>query len=446
MDASQLPNPGEMNVEDFVTTAGINRPRMEQNLVLVLAPETVVSRISGADDQAPLFQGVVSPAEEVKNRLVELGRTVLAMDRLKTKPQNYGISPKKLQDEGFQQRFSERDKALETTVTEAYKKLWYPSSDGKITAKEIRTAGGEGGASVLEQIRKTLLNEGELVTVDHCTQSGLTNLKDLFFERSDTISVQKLRENFARIRTWPILDAPSLLDQIVREGVNRGIWCLFRMGSDESSEPVEFYDREKGALPFEIDLAKDYSIVTPDGARKRGWVTDTGPDDAKVEWYVNQIAGEQQIATAGEIAESVKNKYGEVPAQTVKKAITKLVQHERLMSFKGVKDQEHKPDLITGTKASFYSVEDADVIVTPKKAGEKGWFVSKKRAFQLEGRQAAEILLPMLRKIGSFYGRGANTAIDNLDLVEMELPKGGTLRITLMDVPAQSMKDLGGTP
>ena len=42
----------------------------------------------------------------------------------------------------------------------------------------------------------------------------------------------------------------------------------------------------------------------------------------------------------------------------------------------------------------------------------------------------------MLRKIGFFYGRGANTAIDNLDLVEMELPKGGTLRITLMDVPA----------
>lgn len=86
--------------------------------------------------------------------------------------------------------------------------------------------------------------------MDHCTQSGLTNLKDLFFGRSDTIMVQKLRENFARIRTWPILEESSLLEQLVREGVRKGIWCLFRMDPDENTEPAEFYDREKGELPL----------------------------------------------------------------------------------------------------------------------------------------------------------------------------------------------------
>ena len=192
--------------------------------------------------------------------------------------------------------------------------------------------------------------------MDHCTQSGLTNLKDLFFERSDTIMVQKLRENFARIRTWPILEESSLLEQIVREGVRKGIWCLFRMGTDESTEPAEFYDREKGELPFEIDLTKDYSIVTPEGARKRRWTTDTGPDAAKVELFVRQVAGDQHIVTAGEIAESIKNKWGDVPPQTVNKAITRLVQGERLITYKGLKDQEQKPELITGTNASFYTV------------------------------------------------------------------------------------------
>lgn len=287
------------------------------------------------------------------------------------------------------------------------------------------------------------MNEGELVTVDHCTQSGLTNLKDLFFGRSDTIMIQKLRENFVRIRTWPILEESSLLEQIVREGVRKGIWCLFRMGPDENTEPAEFYDREKGELPFEIDLTQDYAIVTPDGARKRRWTTDAGPDAAKVELYVRQAAGDYQMVTAGEIAESVNNKLGDVPPQTVNKAIAKLVQSERLITYKGLKNQERKPDLITGTNASFYTVQPQDVIETPKKAAEKGWITAKSTGFNLSGRSGAEILMSMLRKIGSFYERGANTTIDSLDLAEMELPNGGTLRISLSDTPPESMKDLG---
>ena len=433
---------GEVDLEEFITTCGPNRPRIEQNLVLVLVPETVVSK-AGGGGQASLFGDVTSPAEEARKRLRDLARTVLAMGRLKDRPQNYGISPGRLEGEEFKQRYSERDKALETSVTEAYRKLWYPSSDGRITSKEIRTAGGEGGVPVLEQIRKTLLNEGELVTADHCTRSGLTNLRKLFFHGADTVSVQKLRENFARIRTWPILDEPSLLEQIVREGVRRGMWCLFRMGSDESTRTAEFYDRDRGELPFEIDLTGDYSIVTPEGARKRGWTAHKGPDVARVEDYVRQVAREHQIVTAGEMAESIRNRWGDVPTQTVNKAITRLVQGERLMTYKGIKDQPQKPDLITGTKASFYTVEDGDVIVTPAKAAEKGWIAQKKTGFSLAGRQGAGILVPMLRKLGSFYERGATTAIDSLDLSEMELVKGGTLRITLMDVPPESMKELG---
>ena len=113
------------------------------------------------------------------------------------------------------------------------------------------------------------------------------------------------------------------------------------------------------------------------------------------------------------------------------------------MTYKGLKDQEEKPDLMTGAKASFYTVQAQDVIVTPKKAAEKGWTIAKRTGFDLSGRQGAEILMNMLRKIGSFYERGANTTIDSLDLVEMALPKGGTLRISLSKTTPESMKDLG---
>ena len=81
--------------------------------------------------------------------------------------------------------------------------------------------------------------------------------------------------------------------------------------------------------------------------------------------------------------------------------------------------------------------------MTPKKAAEKGWITAKSTEFNLSGRSGAEILMSMLRKIGSFYERGANTTTDSLDLAEMELPKGGTLRISLSDTPPESMKDLG---
>jgi len=157
-------NAGQFQIEKCITTAGPNKPRIEQNNTLILAPETVSTRLKD-DDQGDLFGGATSPAEAAKKRLRDLALTVLAMRRLKRNPQNYSIHPRQLEKDDLAQRYKEREKALETSVTEAYRSLWYPSANGKIVQKEIRTAGGEGGVSVLEQIRKTLLEEGELFEV-----------------------------------------------------------------------------------------------------------------------------------------------------------------------------------------------------------------------------------------------------------------------------------------
>ena len=50
-----------------------------------------------------------------------------------------------------------------------------------------------------------------------------------------------------------------------------GVWCVFRMGTDESVNPDEFYSREGKELPFNVDLTDAYSILTPEGARQWGW-------------------------------------------------------------------------------------------------------------------------------------------------------------------------------
>jgi len=367
---------GDVNIEECVTTAGVNKPRLEQNLALLLVPETVKVWLNN-QEQDNLFKTGESSARETRERLRDLAQTVLAMRRLSDRPRDYCINPNKLDEDDFMSRFSERENALVTAVTESYRSLWYPSSDGKIACKEIRTAGGEGGASVLEQIRKTLLAEGKLVTAEHDTQSALTNLCKLFFAKGEVVAVDRLQENFKRLRDWPILDAKSVLDLLVRAGVSRDIWCLFRMGDDENTTPDEFYSRETGELPFNLELSQGYSIVTLEEARQRGWT------------------------------------------------------------------KKSAPDLITRAGAALYTLEPEDVIIIPTKSDEKGCIKESSKTFSLSGKAGAKTLVPLLRRIGSLYQRGGITSIDMLDLIDLTLPKGGTLRIALSEAPPETVKELG---
>jgi hypothetical protein len=76
----------EIEVEKFVTTCGLNRPRLQQNLVFLLVPETV--HVKGElwnEDR-------VMHAQEVRNRLEDLARDVLARRQLKERPENYGLT------------------------------------------------------------------------------------------------------------------------------------------------------------------------------------------------------------------------------------------------------------------------------------------------------------------------------------------------------------------
>ena len=129
----------------------------------MLVPETVTAKLR-QHGQESLFEDRSDAAQVAADHLKELGRTVLALRKLDKDPQTYGIQPQKLQKDDFRQRYREREKAMETAVTESYRQMWYPSARGQIVCKEIRTAGGEGGVAVLEQIRKMLIEDGELIT------------------------------------------------------------------------------------------------------------------------------------------------------------------------------------------------------------------------------------------------------------------------------------------
>lgn len=254
--------------EAFITSCGPGVPRMEQNLIFILAPNTVVAHNPGEQDT---FLATADQRAEDGRRLVkDLARLVLAMRKLKDNPKAYGITPTKLAESDFDTRFRERELALQSTVTQAYNSLWFPSCTGAIARKEIKTAGGEGGASTFELLRKVLLDEGELVTAEHTTADRLGSLASLFFHDGDSISLVHLRSHFTTRRKWPILDAPAVLETLMRAGVERGQWCLYRITSDNDTKPSEMYSRETGAVPY--GLRRGYGgkgLVARDACRRQ---------------------------------------------------------------------------------------------------------------------------------------------------------------------------------
>jgi hypothetical protein len=181
----------EIDVERFITTAGPNRPRLQQNLVFLLVPETVhVKGELWTEDR-------VVRAQEVRNHLEDLARTVIAMRQLKERSENHGITATMLREQNFDTTLAEREHALVTTVSQAYDRVWFPSASGQLVDREIKTAGGEGGAPVIERIRETLSEVGELITADKATtHETLLSLSRLLFETSQTPAVASLHEQF----------------------------------------------------------------------------------------------------------------------------------------------------------------------------------------------------------------------------------------------------------
>jgi hypothetical protein len=116
LDADQI------DAEACVTTVGQNRPREQQNFVFLLVPEIVhVKGEVWSEDR-------VIHTQEVRNRLEEVARDVLARRKLKAQPENYGITAARLADKDCDIRLKERELALETVVTQVYNAVWFPAT------------------------------------------------------------------------------------------------------------------------------------------------------------------------------------------------------------------------------------------------------------------------------------------------------------------------------
>lgn len=430
-----------LDIEAVITTKGINKPREQQNLIFVLVPETVT--VKGTDEQGELFQNLNTRAQGVWQRIEGIARQVKAMRVLAEKPQSYGVNPRRLEEDDFRKRRAEREQALLTSISGIYMNLYYPSTAGYIARKEIKTAGGEGGMPFIELIREVLIKDGKLLTDRNTTQSDLMNLGKLFFEQGDTVTMENLCRNFCCVRSWPVLESPGDLESLVRAGVQKNAWCVFRMGAEDNIKPAEFYHRDND-IPMGVNLfAGNYLLITPQGAKQRGWTEDRQFDPARVREEMMYAVARNGMATFREVTDNYAEKHGEVPDQDFEETIVSMVKDGRLFAFRGSPDQTEKPEPIQGADAVLYTPQPGDVFVTPAKAAELGWITGRRRSLNLGGKEGAEKILPLLRRLGSIYNRGAKTTIENMDLVDLELPRGGMLSLRLSKVNPDSMKALG---
>ncbi|MDQ7746905.1 ATP-binding protein [Hydrogenophaga pseudoflava] len=427
-----------VDVERMVTEAAAG-PRRNQNLLLLLLPQTCKAVQDG-----PWNEDKTQRTAQAFEKLLGIAKQVIAMRRLAEQPGAYGLTEKHLEADNFRAQRAEREKALETETVRLYDTLWYPSASGNLARKEVRTSSGESGIAVVQKVREVLRSDGELVTQDDAlTQEKLLQLNKLFFDAVDALQVKTVRDNFNQRRNWPMLERADLLDRILRQGAVQGYWCVYRL-QDNNDKPDKFFAREQGGVPMDVNLEEaGWGIVTEPGAKKRDWMAGS-ISPAKVKDWTREAVINQGAAKVADVVTVITTQHGNVPQNLVLDALHTLASEEAIAYYVGEPEQNYKPELKSGGNTLLDQVTPEHSIITRAKAAERGWLTAAaKPGFRVEADQSRTKLLPLLKRMGNVYtSEGGKSKVDYLDVFDLVLPDGGTVRLQLNDVSAADMKAL----
>ena len=435
---------GVINVKDMFYKCGEQAARVFQNTLVLLVPKTVAVTGASEYEQNNLFPDTTQ--EESKSRLYDIAQQVLAIKKLEDNPESYGINRSKLKSNEFAERKNERNLALTTTVGEMYTSLFFANASGFVK-KELKKASGEGGAPILTQIQQNLMSAGELVmtTNDRFGAAMLKSLAtDYFFKQSDRAKCGDVLDSFHKLRAWPMLPDKDTLERILREGISSGIWTAYKMSDREDDDmPAEFYSQQK---PLAIDvnlISGNYSIMTIEGAKKRGWTQNDRVPNDKVSDAVKTIMQASGAVAVKDVVDEVQRQYSNASDEQVKDVIHGIVKDGRYGLYTGDPNQKEKPDHIAeGFTAYGHSVDDDDVLITKQEQSERGWTATRTPQLRLEGNDGAKKLYPLLQRIGSYYTRGATSKIASIDISDLALGSESTIRLSIENASPADIKKL----
>ncbi|PCD75715.1 ATP-binding protein [Pseudothioclava arenosa] len=425
-------------VDDFIQTVGNGQPRISQNHVALLIPNTVPTD----RDSDGMFGD--QRAQQSLDRLLELARDVRAMEKLAADPGAYGLTLRQLDDD-FQGRRARARNDLNVAVSKSYTRLVYPGSDG-IAIREIRVAGGEGGAPVAEQVKEILRKDGEVIETDRAaTMEIVRGLSQLFFGLGgDTPTVNGIRDAFAQQRRWPILENPSVLNRVISAGVERGVWCLFRFTDAKSDRPDEIYDAQN-QVPLNVDLSADgWSIIQVAKARARGWIKGEKPSEDKIREWAAEVARLATETRVSDIVEKVKEKSEAVTDADVLNVIPKVIAQDRYLIHDGEPAQQEKPNgFREGVEATIRPPRPDDVLIVRAEAARRGWLASAPQTLLIEEEgDAPRVLLPLVKRLGRVGANGTKSTVDDLRVQALKVPGGASIDLKISGATPESLKAL----
>lgn len=421
----------------FFTSKGENRPRECQNMIVLLVAKTTKADHASENPHSDTIR------RDSWQRVETLARQVLAIKALEDKPQSYGIAPSKVKSEEFVERKRNRDFSLSQAVSEMYTSIFYPSDNGAVR-KEIRSAIGEGGVSIIGQIQQAM--KDKLLTAENMSSSELNLLSEEYFLKSgDKAGIDEVMKKLFSYRSWPMLAGKEAFDSMIRQGVAKGVWIVYKMSANpDETLPKEIYTQEAG-VPLSVTLlGKGYSIMTLAGAKLRGW---TGTDKVapeKVRDAVKNVLQASGATTVNDVTQAVQQQLGNVSDEDIIEQIKKLIQGSGYSIYQGDVEQQDKPEsIVEGFQGAYYTPDADDVIISKSEQGERGWLSTGKHSLKLEGNASARKFMTLVKRLGSLYTRsGAASRIDTLDITELQLPSGAKLRLLIEGAEAKDMKQL----
>lgn len=434
------PRVRSLNPADFITTMGKNNPRIYQNNVFLLVHD--MTEIQSGEKH--LFSPDDEKREKIRQEIFDLARIVIAMKRLKDNPQNYGLSQRHLQEQGFEADLREREKALETRVNQVWSWLLFPSAEEKkFMAENIRTAGGEGGEPVLQLIHAALKKNGKIITSGEIHAESLNALHQLIFKSVEYAPVESIKSSFIANRAWPALEESKLLRQIIQEGIRSNKWRLAGKIDEATGRPQTFYDDENPDIPLDVNVEKDHALVTVGGARKRNWGSSAELKPEEIKTIVSEVLNQSHAMRVAQAVEKTAAARDDVKETAAHEAIQELVVTEKLLVYRGDPDQKEKPEnLQTGPLAAHLETSFPDAVaITKGEAARRGWLDMAPNYLKI-GNDEQEVVLALLKRFGSFYTRNASTTLRSLHLMNYEVPGSGRISVMIEDGSPETMKHL----
>ncbi len=396
----------EIDPSQFIERRG-DAVRECQNLVFLLIPSA--THIKGVIWNEQRNQ----QEQQARNRILLLARKTIAIDRLKENPANWSINPEQLQRSEFKDHASKRPAELRTAIDEIYRLLIFSGRDhGHVVTRDLGkrgsgpTAGGSSGLHLEDAILQQLAAEGELITPEKAgTAEVATLLGKLFFKAKKQVQVSSLIDNFSRLRTWPVLHSPHLLQIILVEGVKRNTWCLGYLSSPNSPKPDTFYHQDNEP-PLGINLLDDkaqgWFICTRDHAKQLGWLENIIRDPNIVAQWIEEAINSREILDSADLIDVIEQAHDKVDRHEQEKQLAHLLAQRKVVAYpKEAFDPEGQADpdqAMTGDSVPLGGINDC-VLVPYRIAQEKGWLKAPKvepRIFSLSQPGKIKQLLNLL--------------------------------------------------